>query len=190
MCDERDTRSGSTVNDTGAAPAQTRRMQLTSRPKEDTMSRSTRFAAVLVVVAAAVFAPLSQAMTVITDNSPSQNGSGQSAYVHSPGANGDAYLQALGSAGNPYARAISLFETKEHPAVSPNPVSFTTENASSQNRVSLLNAAETGALASSSKTFDWGDAGIGAGTVGGIVLLIGAAMLVTVRRSGNRRLAL
>ena len=37
------------------------------------MSRSTYFAALLVVVAAAVFAPLSQAMTLITDNSPSQN---------------------------------------------------------------------------------------------------------------------
>jgi hypothetical protein len=161
-------------------------MQFTSRPKEDTMSRSTRFAALLVVVAAAVFAPLSQAMTVITDNSPSQNGLGQSAYVHSPGANDDAYLQALGTSDNPYSRAITVFESKEHPVVSQSPVSFTTENASSQNRVSLLNAA----LAPSSSTFNWGDAGIGAGTVGGIVLLIGAAMLATVRRSGNRRLAL
>jgi len=150
------------------------------------MSRSTRFAALLVVVAAAVFAPLSQAMTVITDNSPSQNGLGQSAYVHSPGANDDAYLQALGTSDNPYSRAITVFESKEHPVVSQSPVSFTTENASSQNRVSLLNAA----LAPSSSTFNWGDAGIGAGTVGGIVLLIGAAMLATVRRSGNRRLAL
>jgi hypothetical protein len=164
-------------------------MQLNSRPKEDTMSRSTRFAALLVVVAAAVFAPLSQAMTVITDNSPSQNGPGQSAYVHSPGANAGAYLHALGTTDNPYARAISVFESKEHPALSPSPVSFATENSPSQNRVSLLNAAETGALTSSSNTFDWGDAGIGAGTVGGIVLLIGAAMLATVRRSGNRRLA-
>jgi hypothetical protein len=163
-------------------------MQFNSRPKEDTMSRSTYFAAFLVVVAAAVFAPLGQAMTLITDNSPSQNGPGQSAYVNSPGANADAYLQALGSTENPYAQAITVFESKEHPAVSPTPVSFTTENASSQNHVSLLNAAETGALASSSKTFDWGDAGVGAGTVGGIVLLIGAAMLATVRRSGDRRL--
>src|SRR5690348_6797318 len=105
-------------------------MQLTSRPKEDTMSRSTRFAALLVVVAAAVFAPLSQAMTVITDNSPSQNGLGQSAYVHSPGANDDAYLQALGTSDNPYSRAITVFESKEHPVVSQSPVSFTTENAS------------------------------------------------------------
>jgi hypothetical protein len=165
-------------------------MQLTSRPKEDTMSRSTYFAALLVVVAAAVFAPLSQAMTLITDNSPSQNGPGQSAYVNSPGGNADAYLQALGSTDNPYAKAITVFESKEHPAVSPSPVSFTTENAPSQNRVSLLNAVESGALASSSNAFDWGDAGVGAGTVGGIVLLIGAAMLATVRRSGNRRLVL
>ncbi len=154
------------------------------------MSRSTRFAALLVVVAAAVFAPLSQAMTLITDNSPSQNGSGQGAYVHSPGANDNAYLQALGTSDDPYAQAISVFESKEHPAVSPSPVSFTTENAPSQNRVSLLNAVQSGTLASSSHTFDWGDAGIGAGTVGGIVLLIGAAMLATVRRNSNRRLAL
>jgi len=153
------------------------------------MSRTTYLAA-LVVVAAAVFAPLSQAMTVITDNSPSQNGPGQSAYVHSPGGNADAYLQALGSTTNPYARAITAFESKEHPVVSPNPVSFTTENAASQNRVSLLNAVESGSLGSSSNTFDWGDAGIGAGTVGGIVLLIGAAMVATVRRNANRRLAL
>jgi hypothetical protein len=165
-------------------------MQFTSRPKEDTMSRTTYFTALLVVVAAAVFAPLSQAMTVITDNSPSQNGPGQSAYVNSPGGNPAAYLQALGVADNTYGRAISVFESKEHPAVSQNPVSFTTENASSQNRVSLLNAVRTGALTPSSKTFDWGDAGVGAGTVGGIVLLIAAAMLASVRRSGNRRLAL
>jgi hypothetical protein len=165
-------------------------MQFTSRPKEDTMSRTTYFTALLVVVAAAVFAPLSQAMTVITDNSPSQNGPGQSAYVNSPGGNPAAYLQALGIADNTYGRAISVFESKEHPAVSQNPVSFTTENASSQNRVSLLNAVRTGALTPSSKTFDWGDAGVGAGTVGGIVLLIAAAMLASVRRSGNRRLAL
>jgi hypothetical protein len=129
-------------------------------------------------------------MTVITDNSPSQNGPGQSAYVNSPGGNPAAYLQALGVADNTYGRAISVFESKEHPAVSQNPVSFTTENASSQNRVSLLNAVRTGALTPSSKTFDWGDAGVGAGTVGGIVLLIAAAMLASVRRSGNRRLAL
>lgn len=154
------------------------------------MSRTTYFTALLVVVAAAVFAPLSQAMTVITDNSPSQNGPGQSAYVNSPGGNPAAYLQALGVADNTYGRAISVFESKEHPAVSQNPVSFTTENASSQNRVSLLNAVRTGALTPSSKTFDWGDAGVGAGTVGGIVLLIAAAMLASVRRSGNRRLAL
>ena len=154
------------------------------------MSRSTYFAALLVVVAAAVFAPLSQAMTLITDNSPSQNGPGQSAYVNSPGGNADAYLQALGSTADPYANAITVFESKEHPAVSQNPVSFTTENASSQNRVSLLNAVRTGALTPSSKTFDWGDAGVGAGTVGGIVLLIAAAVLASVRRSGNRRLAL
>lgn len=154
------------------------------------MSRTTYFTALLVVVAAAVFAPLSQAMTVITDNSPSQNGPGQSAYVNSPGGNSAAYLQALGVTDNPYGRAISVFESKEHPAVSQNPVSFTTENASSQNRVSLLNAVRTGALTPSSKTFDWGDAGVGAGTVGGIVLLIGAAMLATARRSGDRRLAL
>jgi hypothetical protein len=165
-------------------------MQFTSRPKEDTMSRTTYFTALLVVVAAAVFAPLSQAMTVITDNSPSQNGPGQSAYVNSPGGNPAAYLQALGIADNTYDRAISVFESKEHPAVSQNPVSFTTENASSQNRVSLLNAVRTGALTPSSKTFDWGDAGVGAGTVGGIVLLIAAAVLASVRRSGNRRLAL
>jgi hypothetical protein len=165
-------------------------MQFTSRPKEDTMSRTTYFTALLVVVAAAVFAPLSQAMTVITDNSPSQNGPGQSAYVNSPGGNPAAYLQALGIADTTYDRAISVFESKEHPAVSQNPVSFTTENASSQNRVSLLNAVRTGALTPSSKTFDWGDAGVGAGTVGGIVLLIAAAMLASVRRSGNRRLAL
>ena len=138
------------------------------------MSRTTYFTALLVVVAAAVFAPLSQAMTLITDNSPSQNGPGQSAYVNSPGGNPAAYLQALGIADNTYDRAISVFESKEHPAVSQNPVSFTTENAPSQNRVSLLNAVESGALASSSKTFDWGDAGVGAGTVGGIVLLIGS----------------
>ncbi len=154
------------------------------------MSRTTYFTALLVVVAAAVFAPLSQAMTVITDNSPSQNGPGQSAYVNSPGGNSAAYLQALGVTDNTYGRAISVFESKEHPAVSQNPVSFTTENASSQNRVSLLNAVRTGALTPSSKTFDWGDAGVGAGTVGGIVLLIGAAMLATARRSGDRRLAL
>ena len=154
------------------------------------MSRTTYFTALLVVVAAAVFAPLGQAMTLITDNSPSQNGPGQSVYVNSPGANADAYLQALGSTENPYARAISVFESKEHPAVSQNPVSFTTENASSQNRVSLLNAVKTGALTPSSKTFDWGDAGVGAGTVGGVVLLIGAAMVAIARRSGNRRLAL
>jgi len=165
-------------------------MQFTSRPKEDTMSRTTYFTALLVVVAASVFAPLSQAMTVITDNSPSQNGPGQSAYVNSPGGNPAAYLQALGIADTTYGRAISVFESKEHPAVSQNPVSFTTENASSQNRVSLLNAVRTGALTPSSKTFDWGDAGVGAGTVGGIVLLIAAAMLASVRRSGNRRLAL
>jgi hypothetical protein len=161
-------------------------MQLTSRPKEDTMSRSTRFVAPLVVVAAAVFAPLGQAMTLITDNAPGQNGSGQSAYVHSPGTNGTAYLQALGVTVSPYARAISVFESKEHPAVSPSPVSFTTENAPSQNRVSLLDAA----LTPGSNSFDWGDAGIGAGTVGGIVLVIGAAMLATVRRNEHRRLAL
>lgn len=154
------------------------------------MSRTTYFTALLVVVAAAVFAPLGQAMTLITDNSPSQNGPGQSAYVNSPGANADAYLQALGSTENPYARAISVFESKEHPAVSQNPVSFTTENAPSQNRVSLLNAVKAGALTPSSKTFDWGDAGVGAGTVGGVVLLIGAAMVAIARRSGNRRLAL
>jgi hypothetical protein len=143
-------------------------MQFTRRPKEDTMSRSIRFAALLVVVAAAIFTPLSQATTFISDNSPSQNGPGQSAYVHSPGANDGWYLQALGV------------------TVNPSPVSFTTENAPSQNRVSALNAA----LAPSSSSFKWGDAGIGAGTVGGIVLLIGAAMVATVRRSGNRRLAL
>ena len=154
------------------------------------MSRSTRFAALLVVVAAAVFAPLSQAMTIITDNSPSQNGLGQGAYVHSPGTNDPGYLRALGVKDTPYAQAISVFQSKEHPAVTQSPVSFTTENAPSQNRVSRLNALETASLASSSKTFDWGDAGVGAGTVGGIVLLIGAAMLATVRRNGNRRLAL
>lgn len=162
-------------------------MQFPSRPKEDTM---TRFAALLVVVAAAIFAPLSQAMTLISDNSPSQNGSGQGAYVHSPGANASGYLQALGIAVDPYAQAIGVFESKEHPTVSSAPVSFTTENAPSQNHVSLLNAVETGKLAPSSNTFDWGDAGVGAGTVGGILLLIGAAMLATARRSGNRPLAL
>jgi hypothetical protein len=163
-------------------------MQLTSRPKEDTM---TRFAALLVVVSAAIFAPLSQAMTLISDNSPSQNTVGQSAYVHSPGANGTGYLQALGTTSvDPYAQAISVFESKEHPSVASAPVSFTTENAPSQNRVSLLNAVETGTLAPSSNTFDWGDAGVGAGTVGGIVLLIGAAMVAAIRRSGNRRLVL
>src|SRR5690349_13038073 len=141
-------------------------MQLTSRPKEDTMSRSTRFAALLVVVAAAVFAPLSQAMTVITDNSPSQNGLGQSQATTVITDNSPSQNQ-LGQNAQPYAKAITVFESKEHPAVSPSPVSFTTENASSQNRVSLLNAA----LAPSSSTFNWGDAGIGAGTVGGIVLL-------------------
>jgi hypothetical protein len=183
-------------------------MQFTSRPKEDTMSRTTYFTALLVVVAAAIFAPLSQAMTVITDNSPSQNGLGQpavtlisdnspsqnglgqSAYVNSPGGNAAAYLQAFGVTDDTYGPAISAFESKEHPIVSDNPVSFTTENASSQNRVAVLNAVKTGALSPTSKTFDWGDAGVGAGTVGGIVLLIGAAMLATARRSGNRRLAL
>jgi hypothetical protein len=161
-------------------------MQFTSRPKEDTMSRSTRFAALLVVVAAAVFAPLSQAMTLITDNSPSQNklaqGTGMTFITdNSPSQNG------LGQ--NPYAKAITVFESKEHAAVSQNPVSFTTENASSQNRVSLLNAAENAVRTSSPNTFDWGDAGIGAGTVGGILLLVAAGMLATVRRSGSRRLA-
>jgi len=154
------------------------------------MSRTTYFTALLVVVAAAIFAPLSQAMTVITDNSPSQNGPAQSAYVNSPGGNSAAYLQAFGITDDTYGPAIRVFESKEHPAVSENPVSFTTENASSQNRVSVLNAVKTGALSPSSNTFDWGDAGVGAGTVGGIVLLIGAAMLATARRSGNRRLAL
>lgn len=151
------------------------------------MSRSTRFAALLVVVAAAVFAPLSQAMTLISDNSPSQNGLGQSEALtvitdNSPSQNKLAQ-------GNPYAKAISVFESKEHPVVSPNPVSFTTENASSQNRVSLLNAAESAVRTSSPNSFDWGDAGIGAGTVGGILLLVAAGMLATVRRSGGRRLA-
>lgn len=155
------------------------------------MSRSTRLTATLVVVfAAAVLVPLSQAMTVITDNSPSQNGSGQSAYVHSPGANDRAYLQALGSSstGNPYSQAITAFEAKEHPVASPSGVVFTTENAPSQNRISLLNAAETGALTSAGP-FDWGDAGVGAGTVGGVVLLIGAAVLIGIRRNESRRFA-
>jgi hypothetical protein len=142
------------------------------------MSRTTRLAALLVVVVAAVCAPLSQAMTVITDNSPSQNGQMQRAYVHSPGLNA-----------NPYAEAIRAFEASEHPVVSPSPVSFTTENAPSQNRISLANAAQTGTLGSSPNAFDWGDAGVGAGTVGGILLLVGLALLATVRRSEHRRLA-
>ena len=155
------------------------------------MSRSTRFAVTLVVVvSAAVLAPLSQAMTLITDNSPGQNGSGQSAYVNSPGANGAAYEQALGSTSNPYSQAISVFESSEHPATAPQAVRFTTENAPSQNRISLANAAQTGTLTSVSNPFDWADAGIGAGVVGGVVLLIGAGMLLVVRRSDARRLAL
>ena len=138
------------------------------------MSRTTYFTALLVVVAAAIFAPLSQAMTVITDNSPSQNGSGQGAY----------YVDTTDA----FSRAVAIADSGANQPVAPQ--RFTTENAPSQNRVSLLNAAETGALAPGSGSFDWGDAGVGAGTVGGIVLLIGAAMLATVRRSGNRRLVL
>ncbi len=128
------------------------------------MDRSTRFVATVAVIAAAVFAPASQAMTrIVTGNSPSQKGLGQSlVYVHSPGLNAPA---------------------------SPATVSFATENSASQNRVSLLNAAETGSLGSGS-TFDWGDAGIGAGTVGGVLLLVGAATLAVLRRNGGRRLAL
>jgi len=153
------------------------------------MSRSTRFAALLVVVAAAVFAPLSQAMTVISDNSPSQNGLGRSDALtvitdNSPSQNG----LAQSGTDNPYAKAITAFESNEHAVVTP-PVAFTTENASSQNRVSLLNAAQSAVRTSSPNTFDWGDAGIGAGTVGGILLLVAAGMLATARRSEGRRLA-
>jgi hypothetical protein len=154
------------------------------------MSRSTRLVIALVaVVSAAVLVPLSQAMTVITDNSPSQNTSGQSAYVHSPGANGAAYEQALGVTTDPYSQAIGVFESKEHPAATQS-VRFTTENAPSQNRISLANAAQAGTLTSNSNPFDWADAGIGAGVVGGVVLLLGAGMLLAVRRSDTRRLAL
>ena len=69
------------------------------------------------------------------------------------------------------------------------PVRFSSENSASQNEVALRNAAETTISTPGSSVFDWGDAGLGAGSAVGLMLLTAAAAFV-IRRSRPRRVVL
>jgi hypothetical protein len=66
-------------------------------------------------------------------------------------------------------------------------VPFVTEHGSSQNRIDRLNSAPVST--SSPTTFDWGDAGVGAGSAIALMLLMAAAAL-GIRHNEGRRVAL
>ena len=70
------------------------------------------------------------------------------------------------------------------------PVRFSSENSASQNEVALRNAAETTISTPGSSVFDWGDAGVGAGSTAGLMLLLTAAAAFVIRRSRPRRVVL
>ena len=70
--------------------------------------------------------------------------------------------------------------------VAPTTVSFTSENAASQNQIALRNAEATVSTPGSS-VFDWGDAGVGAGSTAGLMLLLTAAAAFVIRRNHARR---
>jgi acyl-CoA synthetase (AMP-forming)/AMP-acid ligase II len=73
--------------------------------------------------------------------------------------------------------------------VPPTTVPFTSENSSSQNQVALRNAEATVSTPGSS-VFDWGDAGVGAGSAAGLMLLLTAAAAFVIRRNHARRIVL
>ena len=66
-------------------------------------------------------------------------------------------------------------------------VPFVSEHARSQNRIDRMNS--TPVETSSPNTFDWGDAGLGAGSAMALLLLTAAAAL-GIRRNQGRRVAL
>jgi hypothetical protein len=70
------------------------------------------------------------------------------------------------------------------------PVRFSSENSASQNEVALRNAAETSVSTPGSSVFDWGDAGLGAGSAVGLMVLLTAAAAFVIRRSRPRRVVL
>lgn len=134
------------------------------------MSRFTRHICVA-AIALAVFAPAAGA--AVYQHSPGLNQSvsaPQVAYVHSAGANPSSYLAAL-EAGiqTTYAHSPDLNPYRNLEAFSP---SQSTPTAS----------------AATTSSFDWADAGIGAGALATLLLLAGAT-LVVVRRNTGRRLA-
>jgi len=72
--------------------------------------------------------------------------------------------------------------------VPPTTVQFTSENAASQNQVAVRNE---GLLPTpGSSVFDWGDAGVGAGSTAGLMLLLTAAAAFVIRRNHARRVVL
>jgi hypothetical protein len=101
----------------------------------------------------------------ITENSASQNRIGQSRPNYGP------Y--------DPWAyRFVHQSNTS---------VPFVTEHAPSQNQIDRLNS--TPVSTSSPNTFDWGDAGVGAGSAMALMLLTAAGAL-GIRRNQSRRVAL
>jgi hypothetical protein len=124
---------------------------------------------------------LSPSVRIITENSASQN------------------QIALRNAG---ARVPEIAPTYAAPLIVDNslnpsqvrssgqPVQFSSENSAGQNEVALRNAAETTVSAPSSSVFDWGDAGLGAGSAVGLMLLLTAAAAFVIRRSRPRRVVL
>ena len=129
-----------------------------------------RFTRLVCIAALAVAAFASTAGAAVYQHSPGLNASSvgtQVAYVHSPGTNPAAYLTAFGiGTETTYAHSPGMNAYRYLDAFSP-----------SQPSVS----------ASTGSSFSWGDAGLGAGALAALLLLIGAT--IAVRRSGSRRLA-
>jgi hypothetical protein len=116
--------------------------------------------------------PAPTSVRIITDNSASQNQISRS--------------QQSQQYGPPDPWAYRYLQSVDSSAPS---VSFTSENAASQNQVAARNAAET-TVSTGSSVFDWGDAGVGAGSAVGLMLLLTAAAAFVIRRSHPRRVVL
>jgi len=134
------------------------------------MSRFTRHLCVA-AFALAIFAPAAGA--AVYQHSPGINqssGAPQVAYVHSAGANPSSYLAAF---------AVGTQTTYAH---SPDMNPYRHLEAFSPSRSTPSVATTT------TSSFDWADAGIGAGALATLLLLVGTAAIV-VRKTGGRRLA-
>ena len=129
---------------------------------------------------------------LITENSASQNQIGKAQPSSDPYGPPDpwAYRFEHPSSTSPVTSSVSVgpyIGTASTPSTPSTP--FISENSASQNQVALRNAEGSFATPSSS-VFDWGDAGVGAGSAAGLMLLLTAAAAFVIRRNQARRIVL